>query len=70
MFVGVEVDYKGEVAGIQSGTAIIRCIILCWIGDYPAQCEVGSFWDLEKFMLIGRIKSKVYIHIWKFIHPY
>ena len=37
------VDYKGEVAGIQPGPALIRCVILCWTGDHPAQCEVGKF---------------------------
>ena len=41
--VGIEVDYRGEVAGMRPGPAIIRCIILCWIGDHPAQCEVGKF---------------------------
>ena len=40
---GIEVDYKGTVAGIQAGPAVIRCILLCWIGDHPAQCEVGKF---------------------------
>ena len=41
--VGIEVNYRGEVAGIQPGPAVIRCIILCWVGDHPAQCEVGKF---------------------------
>ena len=36
-------DYKGRIAGIEPGNALIRCIILCWTGDHPAQCEVGKF---------------------------
>lgn len=40
---GLDVDYCGEVAGLQPGRAKLRCIILCWTGDYPAQCEVGKF---------------------------
>lgn len=42
-YAGIEVDYKGEVAGIDPGPAVIRCIVLCWTGDHPAQCEVGKF---------------------------
>ena len=42
-YTGIGVDYKGEVAGIQPGPALIRCVILCWTGDHPAQCEVGKF---------------------------
>jgi len=22
---------------------VIRCLLLCWTGDHPAQCEVGKF---------------------------
>lgn len=40
---GISVDYKLEVAGIEPGQAKIRCLILCWTGDHPAQCEVGKF---------------------------
>ena len=43
VFVGIEVYYCGEVAGIPPGKATVRCIILRWTGDYPAQCEVGKF---------------------------
>ena len=43
VFIGIEVYYAGEVAGIPPGRATIRCLILCWTGDYPAQCEVGKF---------------------------
>ena len=40
---GIEVDYRGNVAGIQPGPTKIRCMLLCWTGDHPAQCEVGKF---------------------------
>lgn len=40
---GIAVNYAGEVAGIPPGPATIRCIILLWTGDYPAQSEVGKF---------------------------
>ena len=43
VFIGIEVYYAGEFAGIPPGRATIRCLILCWTGDYPAQCEVGKF---------------------------
>ena len=43
MHAGIDVDYQGTVAGITPGRAKLRCIILCWTGDYPAQCEVGKF---------------------------
>ena len=31
------------IDGLAPGKAILRCILLCWTGDYPAQCEVGKF---------------------------
>ena len=40
---GIQVDYKGRVAGIEPGPTVIRCLILCRTGDHPAQCEVGKF---------------------------
>lgn len=42
-FKGIEVYYAGTVAEIPPGNAVIRCMILLWTGDYPAQCEVGKF---------------------------
>lgn len=42
-FKGIQVDYKGKVAGLEPGSAQIRCLLLCWTGDHPAQCEVGKF---------------------------
>lgn len=42
---GVEVQYAASVPGFSdgvSGTALIRCLLLLWTGDYPAQCEVGK----------------------------
>ena len=41
--IGIEVDYKGCIAGIPPGPAVIRCLLLCWTGDHPAQCEAGKF---------------------------
>ncbi|CAB3977436.1 Hypothetical predicted protein [Paramuricea clavata] len=38
--VGLEVDYIGSISGLPSGRTNIRCLILLWTGDYPAQCEV------------------------------
>ena len=40
---GIEVDYVSTIEGIAPGKATLRCILLCWTGDYPAQCEVGKF---------------------------
>ena len=42
-FVGIQVNYAAKVENIEPGPAIIRCLILCWTGDHPAQCEVGKF---------------------------
>ena len=35
-------DYAAEIAGIPPGKCQIRCLILLWTGDYPAQSEVGK----------------------------
>lgn len=43
MLTGIEVDYRGRIAGIEPGRATVRCLLLCWTGDLPAQCEVGKF---------------------------
>jgi len=29
--------------GIEPGDALLRCLLLLWTGDYPAQSEVGKF---------------------------
>lgn len=42
-FKGLEVDYVGSFPDLPSGRTNIRCLILLWTGDYPAQCEVGKF---------------------------
>ena len=42
---GVEVQYATSVPGFSDGTsdtALIRCLLLLWTGDYPAQCEIGK----------------------------
>ena len=31
-----------KIAGIPPGECLIRCLIILWMGDYPAQCEVGK----------------------------
>ena len=41
--VAINVHYSAEVAGIQPGNALLRCLLLLWTGDYPAQSEVGKF---------------------------
>ena len=40
---GINVSYSAEVLGAQSGDALLRCLLLLWTGDYPAQSEVGKF---------------------------
>ena len=40
---GLEVDYVASFPGLPSGVTNIRCLILLWTGDYPAQCEIGKF---------------------------
>ena len=42
---GIEVDYKGIIAGIPSGPMTRRCLLLCWTGYHPSQCEIGKFLD-------------------------
>ncbi|CAB4019148.1 Hypothetical predicted protein [Paramuricea clavata] len=44
---GLEVDYVGSISGLRSGRTNIRCLILLWTGDYPAQCKVGKFINCE-----------------------
>lgn len=41
---GVNVDYAYDLEDTcPAGKIAIRCILLLWKGDYPAQCEVGKF---------------------------
>ena len=28
---------------MEPGPIVIRCLLLCWTGDHPAQCEIGKF---------------------------
>ena len=37
------VNYPIAVDSIDAGEANIRCLLLLWTGDYPAQSEVGKF---------------------------
>jgi len=39
----MEVGYKGRIEELEPGKILIRCLLLCWTGDHPAQCEVGKF---------------------------
>ena len=39
--IGIEVHYVAPVAGQPTG--LIRCLLLLWTGDYPAQSEIGKF---------------------------
>ena len=40
---GFEVEHKGGLPGFQPERVVIRHLLLCWTGDYPALCEVGKF---------------------------
>eukprot|EP00731_Ephydatia_muelleri_P034450 Em0060g8a len=40
---GMEVEYTGSSEGLPPGKIVIRCILLLWTGDYPAQAQVGKF---------------------------
>ena len=39
----MEVEYPIDVGEIKAGRFTVRCILVCWTGDYPAQCQVGKF---------------------------
>jgi len=43
MTVGISVNYAVGIAGIPAGRALIRCLLILWTGDYPAQTEIGKF---------------------------
>ena len=36
-------DYAAKIANIEPGPTVMRCLLLCWTGDHPAQCEIGKF---------------------------
>lgn len=38
LILGIDV-YHAE----QADKVKLRCLILCWTGDLPAQCEIGKF---------------------------
>ena len=44
----MEVNYAASVPGpgvenaMKGSTVLVRCLVLLWTGDYPAQCEVGK----------------------------
>ena len=48
---GTKVHYARDVGDCISGEAIVRCMLLLWTGDLPAQCEVGT----AEFFLAGDI---------------
>ena len=35
-------NYAAEIGEIPPGPAVLRCLILLWTGDYPAQSEVAK----------------------------
>lgn len=38
-------EYVGNFPELDllSGDIVVRVLLLLWMGDYPAQCEVGKF---------------------------
>ena len=40
--VGIEVNQAAEIGGILPGPATLKCLILLWTGDYPAQSEIAK----------------------------
>ncbi len=67
MIIGVEVTYAAEVAGIPPGPATVRCMILLWTGDYPAQSEVGKFIcngvrPCRRCELVGMLMSQAFTY--------
>ena len=40
---GNKVNYAIEINGCNAVETIVRCMLLLWTGDYPAQSEVGKF---------------------------
>ena len=40
---GNKVNYAIEINEHNAAETIVRCMLLLWTGDYPAQCEVGKF---------------------------
>ena len=40
---GTKVNYARDIGEYKCGETIVRCMLLLWTGDYPAQCEVGKF---------------------------
>ena len=55
---GIEVDYKGTIAGIPCGPMTRRCLLLCWTGYHPSQCEI---WIQVVIMLAGKTSFKVHM---------
>ena len=43
IYAGIEVEYAGQLDGFPPGKMVIRCLLLLWTGDYPAQSQVGKF---------------------------
>ena len=63
-------NYAAKIGGILPGPATLRCLILLWTGDYPAQSEIAKTishgirpcWrcELEGKVLIMHCKSVYY----------
>lgn len=45
-YLGLEVSYAATVPGVpnatKGSTTLVHCLVLCWTGDYPPQCETGK----------------------------
>ena len=54
--------YAGNFYCIPSGRVKLRCLLLLWTGDYPAQCEVGKFIK-DRLMSCRRDKLKGVYHM-------
>ena len=49
-------NYAAKIANIEPGPTVIRCLLLCWTGDHPAQCEIGKFLGAGGFSACRRDK--------------
>ena len=59
----IEVDYKGTIVGIPSGPMTRRCLLLCWTGYHPSQCEIGKFLDSGSHQACRQDKLQgAYVH--------
>ena len=48
IYAGIEVEYAGQLDGFPPGKMVIRCLLLLWTGDYPAQHLKRFHWQLSQ----------------------